>query len=93
MLTSKTFFGILFEVPLPTALGIEVLSFLIFSGLSFRKHQKNITDSPTFFLQGISPYRKEKGNAIKEFIDTYNTGTQFQILWGRLVLTARPIGM
>ena len=48
-LTSKTFFGIVFGVPLATALGIEAASFLIFPGLCPEKVQKNIADSPTFF--------------------------------------------
>jgi len=69
-LTSKTFFGIVFGVPLATALGIEAASFLIFPGPCSGKNQKNIAESPTFFsdLQGFENLAGQKKRNAQEKI-------------------------
>ena len=48
-MASKTFFGILFGVPLATALGIEAASFLIFLDLVRKKIKKIQPKARPFF--------------------------------------------
>ncbi|MFT7187298.1 MAG: hypothetical protein ACI9AV_000549 [Sediminicola sp.] len=77
MLTSKTFFGILFEVPLPTALEIEAVSFFIFSPLCWGNMKKiqriahPFFKRPARFLKKGTPKKSSLIHIILEHCSNY----------------------